>query len=289
MNYSIEQIKKIAIVGAGTMGLGITQLSAMAGYNTMLLDVNEENLSKALNTITLNLQGGVDRGKLSLEEMNSALSKIETSNDLVDANADLVIEAIVESLKIKRDVFSKIARINSEKTILASNTSSIPITQIAAGVYNPERVAGIHFFNPAHVMKLVEIIKGVVTDNSVVQTLYDLALKMGKSPVMAKDAPGFIVNRVARHYYVESLKTLEENVANVEIVDQLLENAGFKMGAFKLMDLIGVNTNYDVTTSIWQQFNFDSKFRPSRIQQQKVEAGHHGQKTGIGFYEYKKP
>jgi len=289
MNYSIEQIKKIAIVGAGTMGLGITQLSAMAGYNTMLLDVNEENLSKALNTITLNLQGGVDRGKLSLEEMNSALSKIETSNDLVDANADLVIEAIVESLKIKRDVFSKIARINSEKTILASNTSSIPITQIAAGVYNPERVAGIHFFNPAHVMKLVEIIKGVATDNSVVQTLYDLALKMGKSPVMAKDAPGFIVNRVARHYYVESLKTLEENVANVEIVDQLLENAGFKMGAFKLMDLIGVNTNYDVTTSIWQQFNFDSKFRPSRIQQQKVEAGHHGQKTGIGFYEYKKP
>jgi 3-hydroxybutyryl-CoA dehydrogenase len=169
---------------------------------------------------------------------------------------------------------------------LATNTSSIPVTRIAAALPHPERVVGMHFFNPAHIMKLVEVISGAATHPNVAQVVYDLSLQLGKTPVMAQDAPGFIVNRVARHYYVESLKVLEENVASFETIDELMEATGFKMGPFRLMDLIGVDTNFNVTSSMFESFHKDSKFRPSRIQQQKVDAGHWGKKTGKGFYEY---
>jgi 3-hydroxybutyryl-CoA dehydrogenase len=180
----------------------------------------------------------------------------------------------------------KLATVNSGKTIFATNTSSIPVTRIAAKIPHPERVVGMHFFNPAYIMKLVEVISGTATDESVVKTIFDLSLQLGKTPVFAKDAPGFIVNRVARHYYAESLKILEEQVAPLETIDELLEGTGFKMGPFKLMDLIGVDTNFNVTSSMFESFHYDSKFRPSRIQQQKVDAGHHGKKSGQGFYKH---
>jgi 3-hydroxybutyryl-CoA dehydrogenase len=285
-NSKLETIMRIAIIGAGTMGLGIAQLSASAGYETILYDISEESLEKAKSTIDKNLQGAVERKKLTAEEKNESLNRIRFTSNFSDLIADFFIEAIIEKLEPKVDLFRKLSEQNAEDAIFATNTSSIPITQIAAKIKIPERVVGMHFFNPAHIMKLVEVISGAATKTEVAETTKDLAIKMGKQPVMAKDSPGFIVNRVARHFYVEGLKVLEENVADFETIDALMESSGFKMGPFRLMDLIGVDTNFDVTSSMYRAFHYDPKFRPSRIQQQKVDAGFHGRKSGRGFYEY---
>jgi 3-hydroxybutyryl-CoA dehydrogenase len=213
---------------------------------------------------------------------------LEFSSEFDDLKADFIIEAILEQLHLKQELFEKLEAINPAETIFATNTSSIPITQIASKLKNPERVVGVHFFNPAHIMKLVEVISGAATSKLIAEKAFNWAESLGKTVVYAQDAPGFIVNRVARHYYVESLKIMEESVADFEEIDALLESTGFKMGPFRLMDLIGVDTNYSVTKSMFEQFNFDSKFRPSRIQKQKVDAGFHGQKSGKGFYDYEK-
>lgn len=282
----LDQISKVAVVGAGTMGQGIAQIAAMAGYEVSLYDLNQEVLNKGFLKIESNLDKGVERGKVTKEAKDLALSNITTSTQKDDLKADVVIEAIIEKLDVKQSLFKELEVLNSPETILASNTSSIPITKIAAGLKHPERFVGMHFFNPAHIMKLVEVISGAATSESVANTIYTLAEKLGKVPVMAKDAPGFIVNRVARHFYVEGLKVLEEGVADVEGIDRLVESSGFRMGPFRLMDLIGVDTNYSVTESMFNAFHQDSKFRPSRIQQQKVDAGHHGRKSGKGFYDY---
>ncbi|WP_162427869.1 3-hydroxyacyl-CoA dehydrogenase NAD-binding domain-containing protein [Pontibacter pudoricolor] len=285
MNF--EDIQTIGIVGAGTMGQGIAQICAQAGYKTILFDINEQVLSKAQQTTTINLDKGIERGKLTMADKTAALTNLTFTGNTLDLHCDVIIEAVVERLEVKQSIFKELADINSDDTILASNTSSIPITRIAAGVPNPERVVGMHFFNPAHIMKLVEVISGAATSPEVALTIKQLALKLDKTPVMAQDSPGFIVNRVARHFYVEGLKLLEEGVADVETIDKLMQASGFKMGPFELMDLIGVDTNFSVTTSMFEAFHYDPKFRPSRIQQQKVDAGHHGRKTGKGFYNYK--
>ncbi len=281
-----EDISKIAVVGAGTMGQGIAQISGLAGYEVVLYDLNTGVLETAQKNISKNLDKGIDRGKLTQEDKENALKRITFSDDKDLLVADFIIEAIIEKLDIKKELFQTLEDLNSEKTILASNTSSIPITRIAAGLRFPERFVGMHFFNPAHIMKLVEVISGVATDESIANTTAELAKKLGKTPVMAADAPGFIVNRVARHFYVEGLKTLEEGVSTVNGIDRLVESSGFRMGPFRLMDLIGVDTNYSVTESMFNAFHQDAKFRPSRIQQQKVDAGHHGRKSGRGFYTY---
>jgi 3-hydroxybutyryl-CoA dehydrogenase len=283
----LNDIKSIGIVGAGTMGSGIAQMSAMAGYKTTIFDIQEAALEKAKKAVTKNLDKGIEKGKVSPEQKEACLKKIRFISNLDQLKADVIIEAVVEKLQVKIDIFSKLEKINSESTILATNTSSIPITQIGAGLQKPERLVGMHFFNPAHIMKLVEVISGAATNPEIAETTKALAEKMGKKAVMAKDSPGFIVNRVARHFYVESLKIAEENVANFEQIDRLVESSGFKMGPFRLMDLIGVDTNFSVTNSMFESFYYDSKFRPSRIQQQKVDAGHHGRKSGKGFYDYK--
>jgi len=276
----------VGIIGAGTMGSGIAQVCAMAGHQLVMFDVNGDALSKALKNIESNLDKGIARGKVSEEQKVATLKNITTSPNLEEVKADLIIEAVVERLDVKIDLFNKLAAVNNASTILATNTSSIPITQISAKVQNPERVVGIHFFNPAHIMKLVEVVSGAHTSEEVAKTAYDFVNQIGKVPIMAKDAPGFIVNRVARHYYVEGLKVLEERVADHETIDDLLQSSGFKMGPFRLMDLIGVETNFSVTESMYNLFYQDEKFRPSRIQKQKVDAGHHGRKTGQGFYTY---
>ena len=276
----------VGIIGAGTMGTGIAQVCAMAGHQVVMFDVNGDALNKALTIIESNLDKGIARGKVSEEQKVATLKNITTSPNLEEVKADLIIEAVVERLDVKIDLFNQLAAVNSESTILATNTSSIPITQISAKVRNPERVVGIHFFNPAHIMKLVEVVSGAHTSEEVAKTAYDFVNQIGKVPIMAKDAPGFIVNRVARHYYVEGLKVLEERVADHETIDDLLQSSGFKMGPFRLMDLIGVETNFSVTESMYNLFYQDEKFRPSRIQKQKVDAGHHGRKTGQGFYTY---
>ncbi|GHA66399.1 3-hydroxyacyl-CoA dehydrogenase family protein [Pontibacter akesuensis] len=285
---TLEEIKTIGVVGAGTMGQGIAQICAQAGFKTILFDINAQVLEKAQQIITNNLDKGIARGKLTEVEKQAALGNLSFTGDTLQLNCDVIIEAVVERLEVKQDIFKELASINKPETILASNTSSIPITQIASAVPNPERVVGMHFFNPAHIMKLVEVISGAATAPAVAQTVKALAEKLGKTAVMAKDSPGFIVNRVARHFYVEGLKLLEEGVADVETIDKLMQASGFKMGPFELMDLIGVDTNYAVTSSMFEAFHYDAKFRPSRIQQQKVDAGHHGRKSGKGFYTYDK-
>ncbi|GAB3823737.1 3-hydroxyacyl-CoA dehydrogenase NAD-binding domain-containing protein [Pontibacter rugosus] len=284
----LEDIKTIGIVGAGTMGQGIAQICAQAGYKTILFDINGQVLEKAQQTTIKNLDKGIERGKVTEAEKAAALANLTYTGDTLQLSCDVIIEAVVERLEVKQSIFSELASINTPDTILASNTSSIPITQIAAAIPNPERVVGMHFFNPAHIMKLVEVISGATTSPAVAETIKELAEKLEKTAVMAKDSPGFIVNRVARHFYVEGLKLLEEGVADVETIDKLMQASGFKMGPFELMDLIGVDTNYSVTTSMFEAFHYDAKFRPSRIQQQKVDAGHHGRKSGKGFYTYEK-
>lgn len=280
------EIKTIGIAGAGTMGAGIAQVTATYGYQTILFDVNETMLTKAKAGIERSLESLVQKQKITADKKLEIISRIQYTNAVTQLKADLIIEAIVERLDIKQQFFNDVAAVNAPETILATNTSSIPVTQIAAKVPNPKRFLGIHFFNPAPIMKLVEIISGVETDDTIANQCKQLIEGMGKTCVMAADAPGFIVNRVARHYYVEGLKIAEERIADFETIDALMESSGFKMGPFKLMDLIGVDTNFSVTTSIYNLFHQDGKFRPSRIQQQKVDAGHHGRKTGKGFYSY---
>ena len=282
----MKDIQTLAVVGAGTMGLGIAQLGIQHGLPTVLFDLSPTALEKAQAAIAAGLGKLVAKNKLTAEARDAALARLTVATDMGLAQADLIIEAVVERLDVKHQLFRELAVLNGPETILASNTSSLPITQLAAPVPYPERVVGMHFFNPAPLMPLVEIISGVATAPAVADAVEALARRLGKTPVRAADAPGFIVNRVARHYYVESLKIVEESVASFQVVDELLEASGFKMGPFRLMDLIGVDTNFSVTSAMYASFYQDAKFRPSRIQQQKVDAGHHGRKTGRGFYEY---
>lgn len=284
----IDAIKTVAVIGAGTMGHGIAQTCAVAGYRVLLYDVQSSLISAGINSIKKNLQTLVEKQKLTSEESTAAGSRVVGVSDFKQLQAELIIEAVIEKLDVKQKLFAELESINDKTSILASNTSSIPITQIASVLKSPNRFAGLHFFNPAPIMKLVEIIKGSATDQGTVDCLFDFCKKISKHAVLAQDSPGFIVNRVARHYYVESLKALEENVASHEGIDRLLRSAGFRMGPFELMDLIGVDVNFSVTSSMYNSFHQDPKFRPSRIQQQKVDAGHHGRKTGKGFYDYKK-
>jgi 3-hydroxybutyryl-CoA dehydrogenase len=280
-------IQTIAVVGAGTMGLGIAQVCASAGYRTILFDVKPEQVTVALRTIEKNLEGAVEKGKLTKEERTKTLERIVKASAISELKADLIVEAAVENLAIKQKLFTELEKWNAPSTILATNTSSISVSAIADHLENKSRCIGLHFFNPADRMKLVEIISGKQTDPALVSVMKDFCATIGKIAVLAKDSPGFIVNRVARHFYVESLKILEEKAADVQGIDALLRSSGFKMGPFELMDLIGVDTNLAVTTSVYEGFKRNPKFKPSRTQQQLVEAGHFGRKTGKGFYEYK--
>jgi len=260
----------------------------MAGYQTLLFDIDSELTSKALSRIESNLNQGIEKGKISSDQKKSTLLNLKTTSSLHDLKADLLIEAIVEKLEMKQELFAKLEKVNGGKAILATNTSSIPVTKIASVLENPANCIGLHFFNPPHIMKLVEVISGTATSPGLVEMMKTFSESLEKIPVVAKDSPGFIVNRVARHFYVEALQILEEGVADVESIDLLLQSSGFKMGPFRLMDLIGIDTNFSVTDSMYNAFHHTPKFRPSRIQEQKVNAGELGKKTGKGFYDYSK-
>jgi 3-hydroxybutyryl-CoA dehydrogenase len=283
---NLGNVRTIGIVGAGTMGQGIAQVCATSGFSVLLYDINGELIQKGLSLIEGSLQASVEKNKLTPTQKQEALSRIKSCEKLEHLKADLVVEAAIEKLEVKREIFTLLEKVNSDDCILSTNTSSIPITQIASVLKKADRFAGLHFFNPAHIMKLVEVVSGVATSEATINLLKDFSEKLGKTPVLAKDSPGFIVNRVARHYYVEALKILEEHAGDVKTIDALMKASGFKMGPFELMDLIGVDTNFSVTSSMYNAFHQDSKFRPSRIQQQKVEAGHLGRKSGKGFYDY---
>ncbi len=281
-----KEIHKIGIAGAGTMGSGIATVAALAGLEVLLYDIRGEALDHAASSVTKNLEGAVKRGKISEEDKDRAFHRISFSGDFSKLTGDLIIEAVLEKFELKKELFQKLAAQNSSDCILSSNTSSIPITRIAAVTPHPERVAGMHFFNPPHIMKLVEVISAPQTDPEVARQVKALAERMGKRAVNVKDAPGFIVNRVARPYYLEALKLLEEGVANVEEIDRLMSASGFRMGPFRLMDLIGIDSNHYTSSSMYESFYHEARFRPSRIQEQMVEAGKHGRKSGEGFYKY---
>jgi 3-hydroxybutyryl-CoA dehydrogenase len=281
-----KKIERVAVIGAGTMGLGIAQVVAMAGYKVQLFDTKRYIIENALVQIERNLEKGVAKGKITADLKELTQGNIAVTDSLHGIEADLVIEAIIEDLTLKQNLYSELEDIVATDAILCTNTSSIPVSNIAAGLKYPERLVGMHFFNPAHIMRLVEVISTGFAKKETVDQAIAFVGSLGKEAVMAKDSPGFIVNRVARHFYVESLKILEEGVANHEEIDRLVEATGFKMGPFRLMDLIGVDTNFAVTTTMYNGFHQDPKFRPSRIQEQLVFSGYHGRKSGRGFYTY---
>ena len=281
----VENIKTVGIAGAGTMGQGIAQLCATSGFDVLMFDVKPDVIQKGISAIEISLQKSVDKNKISSEVKARSLTRIKRCENIHELKGDLIIEAAIEKLDVKRELFQAIEK-NNTGSILTTNTSSISVTQIASGLKHRGGFAGLHFFNPAPIMKLVEVIQGVDTSVETLETLKAFAKKLGKTPVAAKDSAGFIVNRVARHYYVEALKMLEENNSDIQTIDKLLRSSGFKMGAFALMDVIGNDINFAVSSSMFNAFHQDPKFRPSRIQQQKVDAGHLGVKSGKGFYNY---
>jgi 3-hydroxybutyryl-CoA dehydrogenase len=279
-------INSICICGAGTMGSGIAQVSAQAGFYTLLYELNAGVLEAAKTKIEQDLQKLVDKGKLQQDEKEKIKERIHFTNDLQTCLADFFIEAIVEKPGIKSGLFNQLAELNHSECIFATNTSSLSVTDIASPIKNPERVIGMHFFNPAPVMKLVEVVVGKQTNEATIQVTVELASAMGKTPVLCKDSPGFIVNRVARPYYIESLRLVEEGLTDFSQADTLLEATGFKMGPFKLMDLIGNDVNYAVSQSVYEQLGNPERLRPSSIQKEKVEKGELGKKSGKGYYIY---
>jgi 3-hydroxybutyryl-CoA dehydrogenase len=279
-------IQTIAVCGAGTMGSGIAQVAATAGFSTILYELNETVLENARHSIAKSLQTAADKGKLPAADKENIFNRIHFTSDLQECIADVIIEAIVERIDIKVKLFNQLAAINKAESIFASNTSSLSISAIAWQIQGPDRMAGLHFFNPAPLMKLVEVVKGEATSDTVIDTLVSLTKQLGKTPVVCKDAPGFIVNRVARPYYIEALRLAEEGHIDFGTIDQLLESKGFKMGPFKLMDLIGNDINYAVSCSVYDQLQQPERLKPSFIQQEKVEKGELGKKTGKGYYTY---
>jgi 3-hydroxybutyryl-CoA dehydrogenase len=279
-------INRICVCGAGTMGSGIAQAAAQAGFYTLLYELNIDILDKAKSGIEKNLESLVAKGKMAEGEKEKVLQRIQFTDDLQTCLADVFIEAIIEKPAIKIALFNQLAELNHSECIFASNTSSLSIAAIAEKVQHLERVIGMHFFNPATIMKLVEVVNTPFTAKEVTATIIELAKQMGKTPVVCKDSPGFIVNRVARPYYIESLRLAEEGQTDFSQIDMVLEASGFKMGPFKLMDLIGNDINYAVSCSVYEQMNKPERLKPSPIQKEKVEKGELGKKNGKGYYKY---
>jgi 3-hydroxybutyryl-CoA dehydrogenase len=281
---------KIGVLGAGTMGAGIAQVSAQAGFETLLYDISQEFIDRGLSRIRGFLERSRERGKLTSEEEKQIIGRLRGSLDLEHFKGSaLVIEAVPEQMDLKREIFKKMDAICAPETLLATNTSSFSVTALAGATQHPERVLGMHFFNPPPLMALVEVIQGERTSPATLEKAAALARQMGKTPVLAKDTPGFIVNRIARPFYNEALRILGEGQADVETIDRIMKEAGgLPMGPFELMDLIGNDVNFAATESLYESFFHDPRFRPSPIQHRMVLADNLGRKTGRGFYTYGK-
>jgi len=280
--------KNVGIVGAGTMGSGIAQAVALSKINVALYDINDTLLRQGIERVRTELRKGIQKGKLSQDRFTETVERIRLKSNLSElAGCDLIIEAVIEDLRVKKDLFKHLEQNSNPTTILATNTSSLSVTAIAAGVSKQDRVVGIHFFNPAHSMKLVEVARGEQTSDGAMNSCMEFAKFIGKNPVPVKDTPGFIVNRVARPFYGEALRLLGENVATVEQIDRIARMiGGFPLGPFELMDLIGIDVNLSVTQSMYEQYSGEPRYRPHPIQKRMVESGLLGKKTRRGFYSY---
>ncbi len=285
---SLAFMKNIGIIGSGTMGIGIAQVAASSGCKVYLYDANIAQTEKSLGALRSTLAKLVNKQKITQEESDGIIGRIVSCVSLSEfKNCDLVIEAIIENAEIKKKVFAEVEATVSENCIISSNTSSISITSLSADLQHPERFIGIHFFNPAPLMPLVEIIPGLLTKKNLDFEISELMKFWKKIPVIAKDIPGFIVNRIARPFYGEALRIVEENIATPEQVDDAMRTLGnFRMGPFELMDLIGIDVNFAVTTTVYKDYFHDPKYKPSLLQQRMSEARLLGKKTGKGFYDY---
>lgn len=268
------------------MGSGIAQICAQGELNVTLFDLEPSALERAKQHILKNLEYLVKKNKFTTDEAQNILKRIHFTSDLKDCTAFIIIEAIVEKAEAKIELFKSLARYNNEEVIFASNTSSISISLLQEQIVAPQRVLGMHFFNPPTIMPLVEVIRGKQTTQPFIDAAMMICKKIGKQAVLCKDAPGFIVNRVARQYYLESLFLAGQGVADFESIDRILEATGFKMGPFKLMDMIGMDINLATTESLYEAFGKPERLKPSLLQVEKVRSGALGKKTGRGFYNY---
>ncbi len=284
----MKSFKNIGVIGAGSMGIGIAQVASTADCNIFLFDQNKSVSEQSIKKLEKILFRLIDKGKLNIVEKNSILKNITIVDSLESMkDSDLIIEAIIENSTIKKELFSYMESIVSNDCVLATNTSSISITSLASSLKNPSRFIGIHFFNPAPVMPLVEIIPALQTKKYLVKEIHQLLINWNKKPVVAKDAPGFIVNRIARPFYSEALRIYEEQIADFATIDFAMKHiGGFKMGPFELMDFIGNDVNYAVTESVFKAFYYDPRYKPSFTQKQYADAGWHGRKSKKGYYDY---
>jgi 3-hydroxybutyryl-CoA dehydrogenase len=268
------------------MGSGIAQVAAQSGFTIIQFDVSDDMLQKSKSSIENGLHKLLEKEKINATQKTEILQRIHFTSSINNCVGDIIIEAVVEKKEVKQQLFDKLSLINNHKTVFATNTSSISVSELSRDKNYAERFAGMHFFNPASVMKLVEIIRAEKTDDAIIEILVWLAKQFGKTPVVCNDSPGFIVNRVARHYYLEALQLMEEGISDVKTIDAIMEATGFKMGPFKLMDMIGLDVNYSVSNIVWEALNKPQRLKPSAIQKNKVNVNELGRKTGKGFYEY---
>jgi 3-hydroxybutyryl-CoA dehydrogenase len=285
----VNKVDKIGIIGAGTMGTGIGSVSSLSGFETIIYDVNEQALNKSHAIIFRGFDHLLEKNKIDDAKRKESENLLTFTSDIKKvSNTDFIIEAAVENIDLKKIIYSQLDELTSQETILATNTSSFSVTALSSVVKkNRSRVIGMHFFNPANKMKLVEVVKGEFTSDNVVKEVESISKRLGKTPVICKDSPAFIVNRIARSFYGESLKIIGEGEIGFQEIDYIMkEEGGFNMGPFELMDLIGIDVNFSVTQSVYESFFYDPKYKPHQIQQRMIEAGMLGKKSGKGFYNY---